>query len=36
MLQKQMEYNVDLNILQYEGEELPSETVAPELRELVK
>ena len=36
MLQKQMEYNVDLNILQYEGKELPEETVAPELRELVK
>jgi hypothetical protein len=36
MLEKQFEYNVDLNILQYEGKELPSETVAPELRELVK
>jgi hypothetical protein len=36
MLEKQYEYNTELQMLQYEGEELPSETVAPELRELVK
>jgi hypothetical protein len=35
-LEKQMEYNVDLQILQYEGKDLPKETVAPELLDLVK
>jgi hypothetical protein len=36
MLQKQYEYNVELQTLQFEGKELPKETVAPELQELVK
>ena len=36
MLEKQMEYNVDLQVLQYEGKDLPKETVAPELLDLVK
>ena len=33
---KQTKYNTELNMLQLKGEELPEETVAPELRELVK
>jgi len=36
MLQKQYEYNVELQTLQFEGKDLPKETVAPELQELVK
>ena len=36
MLEKQYEYNVELQMLQYEGKDLPKETVAPELLDLVK